>query len=128
MPDVVDESVYDATDQAIAAVPAYVERMIEEHNELNERATRLGEFINSPKFHEIDSVEQGALNKQKQYMDAYLRTLGGRIGRALGNEADTTYDEGADEEQRIDTEVENAEEEGGEITEEQDAAVEDAGN
>lgn len=57
------------------------QRVIEERDQLEGRVSSLKVFIGSDRFHEIDSVEQGALNKQEQFMDAYLRVLNGRIDR-----------------------------------------------
>lgn len=56
------------------------QRVVEEKKELDEKATKLSEFIgNSPLFDEIDAEEQERLKVQNDIMWQYSEVLGQRI-------------------------------------------------
>lgn len=56
------------------------QRVIDEANELQDRLTKLGAFIqNSPIFESLDSAEQDRLKRQMLPMSEYLGILRERI-------------------------------------------------
>lgn len=56
------------------------QRVIDEANELQDRLTKLGAFIqNSPIFESLDSAEQDRLKRQMNPMSEYLGILRERI-------------------------------------------------
>lgn len=56
------------------------QRMLEEFNEVNNRATKLRDFILSEKSKEIDNLNRDLLVAQLKAMEAYLSVLSIRIG------------------------------------------------
>lgn len=67
-------------------VPPHVQRMIDEHNELNNRAEKLYKFINSNRiFETLSSEEQEDMRNQLESMTKYLESLERRLKRALGD-------------------------------------------
>lgn len=59
---------------------AVFQRMLEEFNEVNERATKLRDFILSDKSKEIDNLNRDLLIAQLKAMEAYASILSIRIG------------------------------------------------
>lgn len=59
---------------------ATFQRMIDEFKEVNERTTRLRDFILSDKVKEIDSLNHDLLIAQLKAMETYLSILSIRIG------------------------------------------------
>lgn len=59
---------------------AVFQRMLEEFNEVNERATKLRDFILSDKSKEIDNLNRDLLIAQLKAMEAYVSILSIRIG------------------------------------------------
>lgn len=59
---------------------AVFQRMLEEFNEVNERATKLRDFILSDKSKEIDNLNRDLLIAQLKAMEAYVSVLSIRIG------------------------------------------------
>lgn len=60
----------------------YIQRMINEYYEINERTFKLGVFIqDNPKFKELDIEEQNDMNEQYKYMIKYCDKLGSRLKR-----------------------------------------------
>lgn len=58
---------------------AFVERMIVEKDELQDKVTKLENFINGEKFKELKGLEQVYLKEQLKFMRAYLSVLRQRI-------------------------------------------------
>lgn len=59
---------------------AVFQRMLGEFNEVNERATKLRDFILSDKSKEIDNLNRDLLIAQLKIMEAYVSILSIRIG------------------------------------------------
>ena len=59
---------------------AVFQRMLEEFNEVNERANKLREFILSDKSKEVDNLNRDLLIAQLKAMEAYISVLSIRIG------------------------------------------------
>lgn len=59
---------------------AFFQRMLGEFNEVNERATKLRDFILSDKSKEIDNLNRDLLIAQLKAMEAYASVLSIRIG------------------------------------------------
>jgi hypothetical protein len=51
---------------------AFVERMVVEKDELQDRVTKLENFINGEKFKELKGLEQAYLKEQLSFMRGYL--------------------------------------------------------
>ena len=58
---------------------AFVERMITEKDELQDRVTKLENFVNGEKFKELKGLEQIYLKEQLKFMRGYLSVLRQRI-------------------------------------------------
>lgn len=58
---------------------AFVERMIVEKDELQDRVTKLENFVNGEKFRELKGLEQVYLKEQLKFMRGYLSVLRQRI-------------------------------------------------
>ena len=58
---------------------AFVERMIVEKDELQDKVTKLENFINGEKFKELKGLEQVYLKEQLKFMRGYLSVLRQRI-------------------------------------------------
>ena len=58
---------------------AFIERMIIEKDELQDRVTKLENFINGEKFKELKVLEQVYLKEQLKFMRGYLSVLRQRI-------------------------------------------------
>lgn len=58
---------------------AFVERMVVEKNELQDKVTKLKNFINGEKFKELKGLEQVYLKEQLKFMKGYLSVLRQRI-------------------------------------------------
>ena len=58
---------------------AFVERMIVEKNELQDKVTKLENFVNGEKFKELKGLERVYLKEQLTHMRAYLSVLRQRI-------------------------------------------------
>ena len=58
---------------------AFIERMIVEKNELQDKVTKLENFINGEKFKELKGIEQVYLKEQLKFMKGYLSVLRQRI-------------------------------------------------
>lgn len=67
-------------------IPPHVQRMIDERNELSNRAQKLYNFINSNRiFETLSSEEQEDMRNQLESMTKYLESLERRLKRALGD-------------------------------------------
>lgn len=62
-----------------AGIPAYVQRVINEHAELVDRISKLDVFLTSDAFHAISLRQQFLLNKQIVAMQEYAWLLNERI-------------------------------------------------
>jgi hypothetical protein len=60
-------------------VEAFIERMVVEKNELQDRVTKLENFVNGEKFKELKGLEQVYLKEQLKFMRGYLSVLRQRI-------------------------------------------------
>ena len=58
---------------------AFVERMIVEKDELQDRVTKLENFVNGENFRELKGLEQVYLKEQLKFMRGYLSVLRQRI-------------------------------------------------
>nr|DAQ47014.1 MAG TPA: hypothetical protein [Caudoviricetes sp.] len=58
---------------------AFVERTITEKDELQDRVTKLENFVNGEKFKELKGLEQVYLKEQLSFMRGYLSVLRQRI-------------------------------------------------
>lgn len=58
---------------------AFVERMITEKDELQDKVTKLENFVNEEKFKELKGLEQVYLKEQLKFMRGYLSVLRQRI-------------------------------------------------
>nr|DAS48527.1 MAG TPA: hypothetical protein [Caudoviricetes sp.] len=58
---------------------AFVERMITEKDELQDKVTKLENFVNGEKFKELKGLEQVYLKEQLKFMRGYLSVLRQRI-------------------------------------------------
>ena len=58
---------------------AFVERMIIEKDELQDKVTKLEKFVNGEKFRELRGLEQVYLKEQLKFMRGYLSVLRQRI-------------------------------------------------
>lgn len=58
---------------------AFVERMITEKDELQNKVTKLEIFVNGEKFKELKGLEQVYLKEQLKFMKGYLSVLRQRI-------------------------------------------------
>lgn len=68
-------------EQAYKVADTFVDRLLIERDELNERLNKLRQFIESPKFVEIvtDEYQRLLLSKQESRMHEYLGILNERI-------------------------------------------------
>ena len=68
-------------EQAYKVADTFVDRLLIERDELNERLNKLRQFIESPKFVEIvtDEFQRLLLSKQESRMHEYLEILNERI-------------------------------------------------
>ena len=57
----------------------FVERMITEKDELQDKVTKLENFVNGEKFKELKGLEQVYLKEQLKFMRGYLSVLRQRI-------------------------------------------------
>ena len=58
---------------------SFVERMIVEKDELQDKVTKLENFVNGEKFKELRGMEQVYLKEQLSFMRGYLSVLRQRI-------------------------------------------------
>ena len=58
---------------------SFVERMIVEKDELQDKVTKLENFVNGEKFRELRGLEQVYLKEQLSFMRGYLSVLRQRI-------------------------------------------------
>ena len=58
---------------------AFIERMIVEKNELQDKVTKLENFVTEEKFKELKGLEQVYLKEQLKFMKGYLSVLRQRI-------------------------------------------------
>ena len=58
---------------------AFLERIIDEKDKLQDRAAKLENFINGEKFRELKGLEQVYLKEQLKFMKGYLSILRQRI-------------------------------------------------
>lgn len=67
-------------------LPPHVQRMIEEHKEVEQRLTKLSTFIDfGANFKALEIEEQERLKKQRVFMDEYFHILDERLGYAFKN-------------------------------------------
>lgn len=66
------------------------QRMLTEFNKVNERATKLKEFILSEDVNKIDNLNKDLLIAQLKAMEAYLSVLSIRIGLNAPREEQTS--------------------------------------
>ena len=65
-------------------LPPHVQRLIEEHKDVEQKLTKLAVFIdNSPSFNGLEIQEQERLKKQRVFMDEYFHILDERLNYAF---------------------------------------------
>lgn len=65
-------------------LPPYVQRLVEEHKDVEQKLTKLAIFIdNSPSFKGLEIQEQERLKKQRVFMDEYFHVLDERLRYAF---------------------------------------------
>lgn len=57
----------------------FIQRIVDEKAELDERAGKLGDFVKSEKFHSLDSEMQSLMVEQYDVMKRYSAILGKRL-------------------------------------------------
>ena len=57
----------------------FIQRIVDEKTELNERAGKLGDFVKSEKFHSLNSEMQSLMVEQYNVMKRYSVILGKRL-------------------------------------------------
>jgi len=57
----------------------FIQRIVDEKTELNERAGKLGDFVKSEKFHSLNSEMQSLMVEQYDVMKRYSVILGKRL-------------------------------------------------
>ncbi|WP_368121004.1 crAss001_48 related protein [Bacteroides thetaiotaomicron] len=57
----------------------FIQRVIDEKAELDERAVKLGDFVKFEKFHSLDSEMQSLMVEQYDVMKLYSVILGKRL-------------------------------------------------
>ncbi|WP_270438320.1 crAss001_48 related protein [Bacteroides bouchesdurhonensis] len=57
----------------------FIQRILDEKAELDERARKLGDFVKSEKFHSLDSEMQSLMVEEYDVMKRYLVILGKRL-------------------------------------------------
>ena len=58
---------------------SFIERMVVEKNELQDKVTKLENFVTGEKFKELKGLEQVYLKEQLKFMNGYLSVLRQRI-------------------------------------------------
>lgn len=58
---------------------SFIQRIVDEKAELDERAGKLGDFVKSEKFHSLDSEMQSLMVEQYDVMKRYSVILGKRL-------------------------------------------------
>ena len=58
---------------------AFIERMVVEKNDLQDKVTKLENFVTGEKFKELKGLEQVYLKEQLKFMKGYLSVLRQRI-------------------------------------------------
>ena len=58
---------------------AFIERMVVEKNELQDKVTKLENFVTGEKLKELKGLEQVYLKEQLKFMNGYLSVLRQRI-------------------------------------------------
>jgi hypothetical protein len=57
----------------------FIQRIVDEKTELDERAGKLGDFVKSEKFHSLNSEMQSLMVEQYDVMKGYSVILGKRL-------------------------------------------------
>ena len=57
----------------------FIQRIVDEKSELDERSAKLGDFVKSEKFHSLDSEIQSLMVEQYDVMKRYSVILGKRL-------------------------------------------------
>lgn len=57
----------------------FIQRIVDEKTELDERARKLGDFVKSEKFHSLNSEMQSLMVEQYDVMKGYSVILGKRL-------------------------------------------------
>lgn len=67
----------------ITTLPPHVQRIAEEHAQLNDRINKLEAFLLSDRFLSIPVIERADLEEQRNHMNAYFDVLKRRYERAV---------------------------------------------
>lgn len=79
------------------AIPAFLQRMLDEHQDLNSRLDKLTGFVDTASFNALDPVDQSLLRMQRAAMAEYEKVLRERITRLIPEAPADTEIEGEDE-------------------------------
>ena len=71
-------------------LPLFVQRLIEEKDQLFDRVTKLRAFTDTYGFKQLDVTDQYVLHEQLNHMNIYLSILVRRLDKLLDNE-ETKY-------------------------------------
>ena len=64
--------------------PQFIQRLIEEKNQLLDRVTKLHAFTETGGFKKLDVTDQYVLHEQLNHMNIYLSILVRRLDKLLG--------------------------------------------
>lgn len=67
-------------------LPLFVQRLIEEKDQLFDRVTKLRAFTDTDGFKKLDVTDQCVLHEQLNHMNIYLSILVRRLDKLLDNE------------------------------------------
>ena len=65
-------------------LPPFIQRLIEEKDQLADRVTKLRAFTDSDGFKKLDVTDQYVLHEQLNHMNIYLSILVRRLDKLLG--------------------------------------------
>ena len=66
-------------------LPAFIQRLIEEKDQLADRVNKLHAFTDTDGFKKLDVTDQYVLHEQLNHMNIYLSILVRRLDKLLGN-------------------------------------------
>lgn len=72
---------YDKLEKEKKEMEAFVERMVNEYDELVDRVEKLGKFLKTDTFKELDVLEKGDMETQYRAMEIYRLALRNRLKR-----------------------------------------------
>ena len=67
-------------------LPSFIQRLIEEKDQLFDRVSKLRAFTDTDGFKKLDVIDQCVLHEQLNHMNIYLSILVRRLDKLLDNE------------------------------------------